>query len=84
MLFGSNISTNTGAVLTYSVRSKVQFIRVQDIFKLKNLARDSGSYEVGAEAHVGRVGETEGGGGHRVDRVRCGKGSEVVVPGQRV
>ena len=30
------------------------------------------------------MGETEGGGGHRVDRVGGGKGSEVVVPGQRV
>ena len=30
------------------------------------------------------MGETEGGGGHRVDRVRGGKGSKVVVPGQRV
>ena len=30
------------------------------------------------------MGETEGGGSHRVDRVGGGKGSEVVVPGQRV
>ena len=30
------------------------------------------------------MGETEGGGSHRVDRVGCGKGSKVVVPGQRV
>ena len=84
MLFGSNISTNTCAVLTNGVWSKVQFIRVQDISKLKNLAGDSSSDKVGAEAHIGRVGETEGGGSHRVDRVGGGKGSKVVVPGRRV
>merc|ERR1712183_196903 len=75
-------TSTTTTTITTTTTTTTTTIRHQNLTASKTylcLTGNGSSDKVGAEADIGGVSESGGGGGHRVDRVGCGESSKVVV-----